>query len=217
MLPEDDPPDPSSQGNKDSDNSDDNDDHPPAGGSGQIPQDQPPAGGSGQIPQGQDPAEDLSAFSSFAGNTSFNQGNDDYDDINSMSDSRWRLFLDDTDTDLLDATFHSCASGSAGADTTFHSARSDKSDGGDDEEVIVQPPQRGLSNDHEDPKLAETLDAMIHQRRKFILVGFFVHLDQVSNTRLVVFSARANFDIPFPMFKNFKGGICIIGPSSFLL
>ena len=119
----------------------------------------------------------MDEFATFGGSDPLDKSaNDDFDEINTMSDSRWRLFLEDTDpnpdpdpmdVDPNNTTFHSCASQDDGS-ASFFSARSGfSSDNDDDEEVSIRV-QRGLSNDQEDPKLAETLDSMIHQRRKFL-------------------------------------------------
>ena len=115
-------------------------------------------------------------FATFGGSDPLDKSaNDDFDDINTMSDSRWRLFLEDTDPDPMDidpnnTTFHSCSSQDAGS-SSFFSARSGLSTDNDDEEEVTFRPQRGLSNDNEDPKLAEQLDNMIHQRREFFKMG----------------------------------------------
>ena len=118
----------------------------------------------------------MDEFATFGGSDPLDKSaNYDFDDINTMSDSRWRLFLDDTDLDPdpmeidpNDTTFHSCGSLDAGS-SSFFSARSGfSSDNDDDGEEVTIRVQRGLSNDQEDPKLAETLDSMIHQRRKFL-------------------------------------------------
>ena len=39
-------------------------------------------------------------------------------------------------------------------------------DHGSDDEEVVFAIRRGISNDHEDPKLAEEIDGMIHKNRK---------------------------------------------------
>ena len=177
LLPDPDkPPPPPPSGNlgeSDSDDDDDNDD----------PFDAPDP--SSQQPPSQQQHQsdaDEAAFASFGGNDSFNEGDDvtgGFDDIHTMSDSRWRLFLDDTDKDLESTIFNSFTSHDNSS--MYYSARSECSSQGEtgnlsdigeeedqeDIEVNVQPPKRGLSNDHECPKLAETIDSMIHQRRKF--------------------------------------------------
>ena len=154
----------------------------------------------------------MDEFATFGGSDPLNKSaNDDFDDINTMSDSRWRLFLDDTDLDPdpmeidpNDTTFHSCGSLDAGS-SSFFSARSGfSSDNDDDGEEVTIRVQRGLSNDQEDPKLAETLDSMIHQRRKLMQKGlpFHWHCSKYSTSCL---AAKTTFDVPYPMFKNWKG------------
>ena len=125
----------------------------------------------------------LDEFAEFGGNIPTTASTSaEYDDINTMSDSRWKLFLDDTDIgDPNSTSFFSC-SGSNLASASFHSARSSISDidelpsldrlqsihqdhGSDDEEVVFAI-RRGISNDHEDAKLAEEIDGMIHKNRK---------------------------------------------------
>ena len=72
------------------------------------------------------------------------------------------------DIDPNNTTFHS---GQDDGSASFFSARSGFSTDNDDDEEVTIRVQRGLSNDHEDPRLAETLDSMIHQRRKFLAKG----------------------------------------------
>ena len=127
----------------------------------------------------------IAEFATFGGSDSLDKSaNDDFDEINTMSDSRWRLFLEDTDPnpdpdpmdiDPNDTTFHSCGSLDAGS-SSFFSARSGFASDNDDGEEVTIRVQRGLSNDNEDPKLAETLDSMIHQRRKFLAIGLAISL-----------------------------------------
>ena len=105
----------------------------------------------------------MDEFATFGGSDPLDKSaNDDFDEINTMTDSRWRLFLEDTDpnpdpmdVDPNDTTFHSCASQDDGS-ASFFSARSgfssDNDDGNDVDEEVTFRPQRGLSNDHEDPK-----------------------------------------------------------------
>ena len=155
----------------------------------------------------------IDEFATFGGSDPLDKSaNDDFDEINTMSDSRWRLFLEDTDpnpdpdpmdVDPNNTTFHSCASQDDGS-ASFFSARSGfSSDNDDDEEVTIRV-QRGLSNDQEDPKLAEKLDSMIHQRRKFMQKGMPFHW-YCSNHSTPCLAAKTTFDVPFPMFKNWKG------------
>ena len=151
----------------------------------------------------------IDEFATFGGSDPLDKSaNDDFDEINTMTDSRWRLFLEDTDpnpdpmdVDPNNTTFHSCASQDDGS-SSFFSARSGISTD-NDEEVTIRV-QRGLSNDQEDPKLAEKLDSMIHQRRKFMQKGMPFHW-YCSNHSTPCLAAKTTFDVPFPMFKNWKG------------
>ena len=103
----------------------------------------------------QEDSDVLGDFAEFGGNVSTSAGAE-FDEINTMSDSRWNLFLEETSVtgcDIDDLP-------SLDLPQPIHQLE------GSDEEEVVFAVRRGISNDHEDAKLAESIDGMIHKNRK---------------------------------------------------